>query len=99
MPSFRVVLTLGDVRGGVDPSSILPRAAASARELTVVEAFDVSVVSGTARITVRFTAEDAELALQIGHHVASSLTAFAIVTDETVTERVSGRWYVVGQDR
>ena len=95
MPSFRVVLTVGALHPGVDPSSILPRAAAAAREFTVVEAFDVGVVSGTARITVRFTADDGEIALQIGRHVADDLGACADITASTITERVGGRWYVI----
>jgi hypothetical protein len=95
MPSFRVVLTVGAVRAGVDPSSILPLAAAATRELTVVEASDLGVVAGAARITVRFTADDGEVALQIGRHVVDTVRGVADVVATTVTERVGGRWFVV----
>jgi len=95
MPSFRVTLTVGLLRPGVDPSSIVPAAAAAARMLTTVEASDLAVVSGTARVTVRFIAEDAELARQIGEHVASQTAQSAAVDAWKVTERVGARWYVV----
>ncbi|MDQ1570494.1 MAG: hypothetical protein QOF79_1168 [Actinomycetota bacterium] len=99
VPSFRVTLTIGAVDPNVDPSSILPRAAAAVREFTTVEAFDVGVVSGTARITVRFTADDGEVALQIGRHVANTLRPLAEIVAAKVTERVGGRWYLVQDDR
>jgi hypothetical protein len=95
MPSFRVTLTVGLLRPGVDPSSIVPAAAAAARTLTTVEASDLAVVSGAARVTVRFTAEDAELAHQIGEYVASQTSRSANVDAWKVTERVGARWYVV----
>jgi hypothetical protein len=95
MPSFRVTLTVGTLRPGVDPSSIVPTAAAAARMLTTVEASDLAVVAGAARVTVRFTADDAELAAQIGANVAAQTSRSAEVEAWKVTERVGGRWYVV----
>jgi hypothetical protein len=95
MPSFRVVLTIGLLRAGIDPSTLVPSAATAARELTIVEASDLAVVSGSARITVRFMAEDAEIAAQIGGSVAAHTGTLAEVLRWAVTERVGGRWYTV----
>lgn len=95
MPSFRIVLTVGRLRPGVDPSSIVPTAAAAARSLTTVEASDLAVVSHAARVTVRFTADDAEIAAQIAEHVATTTSRSAEIEAWQVTERRGGRWYVV----
>jgi hypothetical protein len=54
-------------------------------------------VAGAPRITIRFTADDAELAAQLGQHVAAATDAVAEVLVAKVTERVKGRWYVVPQ--
>jgi len=93
MPSFRVTMTIGALRPGIAPPAVAPTAANAAAELTVVEASDVTVVAGAARLTVRFTAEDAELAMQIGEHVAAATDAAARVIDWKLTERVGARWY------
>jgi hypothetical protein len=92
MPSYRVTLTMGAVRAGVDPGAILPSAASAARELTTVEASDIAVVAGQARIIVRYMAEDADVALQFGEHVARSVQQLAAVAGYSVTERVGNRW-------
>lgn len=85
-------MTVGAMRPGVSPAAVLPAAAAAAAEFTVVEASDVAIVAGAARLTVRFMADDPELALQIGDHVTSVTTTLAQVTTWAVTERVQGRW-------
>ncbi|WP_022887046.1 hypothetical protein [Glaciibacter superstes] len=95
MPSYRVTLTIGALRPGVAPDAVLPAAAAAAAELTTVEASDVTVASGMARMIVRFTADDAELAVQIGRHVAQMTDAVAEPLAWRVTERVRSRWLPV----
>ena len=92
MPSFRVTLTIGDLRPGTDPRSVLPAAADAARELTVVEASEVNIVAGSARVTVRFSADDAEIARQVGHHIVASTNRVAAVARWAITQRVGGRW-------
>ncbi|MGO4690795.1 hypothetical protein [Glaciibacter sp. 2TAF33] len=96
MPSFRVTMTLGALRSGVAPEAVVPHAASAAAELTTVEASDLAVVAGHARVTVRFTADDPELALQIADHVVAATDAVARPLDHAVTERVKGRWFRVG---
>jgi hypothetical protein len=96
MPSFRVTMVIGALRNGVQPQSVLPAAAAAAEGLATVEASDLAIVAGTARITVRFTAEDAELARQIGEHVVAATGELAETQRWQVTERVKSRWYPVG---
>ena len=95
MPSYRVTMTVGMLRGAISPDQVLPTAADAARELTTVEAADLGIVAGAPRITIRYTADDAELARQLGSHVASATDAVAEVLQWKVTERMKGRWYVV----
>jgi hypothetical protein len=86
-------MTIGALHPGVAPTQVVPTAAAAAAQLTTVEASDVAVVSGAARVTVRFTADDAELAQQIGQHTADATGTVAQVLDWRLTERVGGGWY------
>ena len=88
-------MTIGALRPGVAPDSVLPTAADAAGELTTVEASDLSVVAGSARITVRFTADDAASALKVGRHVVTATKGVAEPLSSAVTERVKGRWNVV----
>ena len=95
MPSFRITMTIGSLQPGVAPDSVLPAAAAAAAELTTVEASDLAVVAGSARATVRFTADDAASAVRIGAHTLDGTRARAGVITWQVTERVRGRWLPV----
>jgi len=92
MPSFRVTLVIGALAPGVAPAAVLPSARDAAAELATVEASDVQVVSGQARVVVRFAADSAEIATQIGEHVASRTTRLATVVSWRVTERVKSAW-------
>ncbi len=95
MPSFRVTITIGTLRPGVLPEAVLPFAAAAAATRAVVEASDLSVVRGSARIIIRFTAEDAALGWSIGRNVAADLRRVAEPLAWDVTMRDGGRWYPV----
>jgi hypothetical protein len=93
MPSFRVIVPVGALRAGVRPADVLPAAAAAAAEHTVVEASSVDVVSGEARVTVRFTADTVDHAIFVGAHVADRVSGVAAIGSWRVTERVAGRWF------
>jgi hypothetical protein len=97
MPSFRVTMTIGALRPGVPPDRVLPTAADAAAQLATVEASSVNVVRGEARLTVRFTAEDAELAEQIARHVVDTTAGVVEVIVCTVTRRSGDRWYTVSR--
>ena len=83
-------MAVGALHGPAD--AVLPAARAATLELAVLEASDLQVVRGEARIVVRFTADDREVALQVAAHVASATSAAADVTGWRLTERVGGRW-------
>ena len=95
VPSFRITLIIGALRPGVAPDSVLPHLAAAAAELTTVEASDLAVVAGSPRAIVRFTADDAPMALRIGDHVLAAARTRVEPVSWQVTERVKARWYPV----
>jgi hypothetical protein len=61
----------------------------------MVEAADLTVVAGSARIVIRFESDDAELANQIAEHVVATTRESVDVPAFTVTERGRGRWFSV----
>ena len=91
-----MTLVIGALRSGVDPAGILPTARAAALELAVVEAADLQVVSGQARIVIRFAADEGSIARQIGEHVASVVHDSAQVSKWSITERVKNLWVPIG---
>lgn len=95
VPSFRVTLTIGALRPGVQPEEVLPFAADATATRAVVEASDLAVVRGAARIIVRFTADDALSAWRIGRDVVGEFSSVAEPLAWTVTMRDGGRWYPV----
>jgi hypothetical protein len=84
------------LRSGASPEQVEPAAAAAAEEVAVLEASTVAVVRGEARLTVRFTVDDRELALQVARHVIASTERLAETLDASVTERDGGTWRRIG---
>lgn len=93
MPSFRVVVPVGRLRAGASAPSIEPAAAEAAAQLAVVEATSVDVVAGEARITVRFTADRVDEALEVAQHTVRGVERLAETGAWRLTERVGGRWF------
>ncbi|WP_158865105.1 hypothetical protein [Leifsonia sp. AG29] len=93
MPSFRVIVAVGMLGPGVAPERVEPEAVAAGRELAVVEASNVDVVAGEARLTVRFTADHPREALRVAEHVVQRIGTLASIGPWRLTERVGGRWY------
>ncbi|GEA88065.1 hypothetical protein CCE01nite_20140 [Cellulomonas cellasea] len=98
MPSYRVTLGVGLLRGSTAPEDVLPAAAGAARALATVEAYDLGVVRGRARITVRFTADDDPAALHVAGAVTRTVTDLATVDGPQVTRRWGSRWYPLRAD-
>jgi len=55
VPSYRVTAAVGLLQPGVAAPDVLPQAVATAEAMTTVEAYDVAVVRGQARVTVLTT--------------------------------------------
>lgn len=92
MPSYRVTMAVGALAVGVTPDRVLPAARRAALQLVVVEAAELQVVSGQARIVVRFAADDPDIAEQVAHHVVTVTTTNAVVDSWRLTERDGSRW-------
>lgn len=95
MPSYRVTFTIGRLAPGVHPERVLPTASAAAAELAQVEAADLAVVSGYPRITVRFSADDADSAARVAARAFDATSQVAELLTPKLTERVGGRWIEV----
>jgi hypothetical protein len=93
--SYRVVLAVGLLRPGVDPADVLPAAAAAAQAVTEVEARDLAVVAGEARVVVRYLASDDAAARRIGDRVHARVRELAQVDRVTVDRRDGPRWWPV----
>ncbi|MBM7499152.1 hypothetical protein [Oerskovia paurometabola] len=95
MTSYRVSLVVGMLRTGASPEAVLPAAAAAAREVTEVESYDLGIVSGEARVTVRFLAEDDDQAAEIARAVRAAAGALVEVSGAVFTRRYGPKWHPV----
>jgi hypothetical protein len=92
VPSYRITMTVGRLRPGVDPAEVLPAAAAEAARIATLEANDLQVVRGEPRLTVRFTAEDDPAAERIAAVVRTRTTQLVDVPRASITRRDGGSW-------
>lgn len=92
MASYRVTLTIGRLAPGVAPDAVLPAAAEAAAEEVTVEARDVAVVRGEARLVVRFSADSDHQAARVADLVATATTRLAEVQRAALTRRDGGAW-------
>jgi hypothetical protein len=92
VPSYRITMTVGALRPGVDAPEVLPAAAAEAARVATLEANDLQVVRGEPRLTVRFTAEDDPAAERIAGAVRARTAQLVDVERGTVTRRDGGAW-------
>jgi len=95
VPSYRVTANVGLLQPGVDAPGVLPAAVEVAESFTTVEAFDVAVVRGQARVTVRYEAVDDQYARRVGWAVLARLDELAEISGRSVTRRFGSRWYPV----
>jgi hypothetical protein len=85
-------MTIGALAAGVRPEQVLPGAAAAIRRVAIVEASDLAVVSGSARVTVRFTGDDDPHANRVALHGIEGTKLLAGVLTWRVTRRDGGHW-------
>lgn len=98
MPSYRVTLGVGLLRASTAPEDVLPAAVDAARALATVEAWDLGVVRGQARVTVRFTVDDDAAAYRAAGAVTRTVEGLAAVDQPQVTRRWGNRWYPLRAD-
>ena len=77
MPSYRSILTVSVLKAGHDPGDVESAARGTVRRTTVLEAFQVDVVRGEPRVTVRFTGSDDAEARGVHARVVETIGASA----------------------
>lgn len=93
MPSYRVRAFVGLLQPGVSAPDLLPDAVAHARTLVTVEAWDLEVVRGRARVTIRYQADDDASARRAGWAVLHHLDERADLQGRQLTRRWGARWH------
>lgn len=97
MPSYRLELEIGDLRPGTAPQQVMEAALASLL-VEHVDATDIQVVDGTARILVRFTvpassdAEEGEAAQAAARHAREAVEHIASTGRSRLLRRHRGSW-------
>ena len=99
MTSYRITLAVGRLAPGIAPETVLPAAADAARARVTVEAYDIAVVRGEARLTVRYTAESNGQAVDVARRVRAVVSGLVDVTSAGLSRRYGARWHVVPLDR
>jgi hypothetical protein len=98
MPSYRFTATVGMLRPGVAAASVLPTLTTDARSLAIVEASNVSVVAGKARLVIRFTGEDDPDAVSIAEGIAGFALELVELHEIGLTRRAKQAWIDVSPD-
>ncbi|GII99840.1 hypothetical protein CLV28_1028 [Sediminihabitans luteus] len=93
MPSYRVTLAVGALDRSTDPATVLPATADAVAALATVEATDIAVVRGQARITVRFMVDTDVAAAQVGLAAYHRVEEMAEASPPRVTRRWGNRWH------
>ncbi len=95
MPSYRFTATVGLIRPGTNPATLLPEIADATRALAVVEDSSIAVVAGVARITIRFTGDSDADARRVGTGILSIAAEKAELSRFGLTRRVKQNWVPV----
>ncbi|MDU0348838.1 FMN-dependent dehydrogenase [Actinomyces sp. MRS3W] len=91
MPSYRSILTIADLRPGHGPQDVEAAAREAVTASTTLEAFQVDVVRGEPRVTVRFTGADDADAGAVHSRTLAGVRAVAVVPRQVLAKVVSGR--------
>ncbi|SDN50654.1 hypothetical protein SAMN05216355_10579 [Actinomyces ruminicola] len=91
MPSYRSILTVTDLLPGHGPRDVEAAARAAVTSSTTLEAFQVDVVRGRPRVTVRFTGADDAEARAVHHRTLAQVRQAAVVSAQVLAKVVGGR--------
>lgn len=91
MPSYRSILTIGALRPGQQPDAVEQAARQAVTRTTALEAFQVDVVRGEPRVTVRFTAADDADARPVHERTLTAVREVAGAPRAVLAKVVGGR--------
>ncbi|PHP51702.1 FMN-dependent dehydrogenase [Actinomyces ruminis] len=90
MPSYRTILTVTDLLPGHGPQDVEAAARAAVTASTTLEAFQVDVVRGRPRVTIRFTGADDTEARTVHRRTVAGVREVAVVPQQALA-KVAGR--------
>lgn len=96
MPSYRSVLTIGELAPGRTPGDVERAVRAAVEATTVLEAFQVDVVRGEPRVTARFTGADDAEAREVHARTSAAVRAVAGVLRARLAVVAAGRSVYLG---
>ena len=91
MPSYRTILTIGALAPGSAPSDVERAARDAVVATTTLEAFQVDVVRGEPRVTIRFTGADDGEARSVHERTTAAVRRVACAPRAVLAKVVSGR--------
>lgn len=91
MPSYRSILTVTTLHPGHGPREVESAARAAVERSTTLEAFQVEVVAGQPRLTVRFTCADDPEARRVHERTVTAVRTAAAVPAALLARVVGGR--------
>ncbi|WP_136313345.1 FMN-dependent dehydrogenase [Actinomyces procaprae] len=91
MPSYRTILTVTDLLPGHGPQDVEAAAREAVASTTTLEAFQIDVVRGRPRVTVRFTGADDAAARAVHHRTVAGVRRAAVVPSQVLAKVVGGR--------
>ncbi|WP_167147445.1 FMN-dependent dehydrogenase [Actinomyces sp. ZJ308] len=99
MPSYRSILTVTVLKTGHRPEDVESAARNAVRRTTVLESFQVDVVRGEPRVTVRFTGSDDVEARRVHADVVDAVGKVARVERDWPAVVAGGRSVPLGRRR
>jgi len=97
MPSYRSILTVSMLKAGHDPGDVESAARDAVCRTTVLEAFQVDVMRGEPRVTVRFTGSDDAEARGVHARVVEAIGSVAQIEGAWPAIVVGGRSVPIGE--
>ena len=89
MPSYRSILTVTVLKPGHAPEDVESAARNAVRRMTVLESFQIGIVRGRPRVTVRFTSIDDAEAREVHAIVVDEVRKVAQVEQVLDDERLA----------
>ena len=91
MPSYRTILPIGALAPGRAPLDVERAARDAVEATTILEAFQIDVVRGEPRVTVRFTGADDGEARAVHDRTTAAVRQVASTPRAVLAKVVSGR--------
>ncbi len=95
MPSYRAILSIGDVHPGHGPEAVMDSAVAAVSSIATVEQTDIQVLSNVPQIVVRFHISDDGDAHRVAGAMHDAVAEVATTGPARLLLRRGGRWMPV----